>query len=166
MMTVPPHRITLTLGRTFFEHPEAVHLKRMRMAIWLYLALLSRLPKLADVIEIDPAALATSMGVPEGTIRSWLGHLRKGRYVTVQRRNGSLRVTVKRPVPRLFSVAKLARALGESGNESLLEKALKDHADPLIQRALAGALAVRARDIRRSRTALFIYLLKQYEDED
>jgi DNA-binding transcriptional ArsR family regulator len=170
---MPTHQpITLTLDRQLLEHPEAVHLRRMRMALWLYLALLGRLPKESDSIEIAPSELAQSMGLPEGTVRSWIGHLRKARYIALEHRNGTLRIALKHlaatppppmePGPRLFTVAKLTRALGERVNASLLERALGEYPDDVIQRALAGALAVPDSEIRRSRTALFLYLLKRY----
>ena len=148
----------------------------MRSAIWLYLVLLARLPRGRDTIEVEPAAFAQAMGLPEGTIRSWLGHLRKGRYIEAKRLNGGIRVRVKRlatpttrtepPAPtRFFTVAKLERALGEEGSRESLDAALAAHPDPVIQKALAGALAVPAAQIRRSRTALFLYLLKRHDQE-
>lgn len=168
-----PQSATVTLDRRLIEHPQALHLKRMRIAIWLYLDLLSRLAKDADTVEITPADVASDMGLPEGTIRSWLGHLRKAGYVDVMRRNGTLKVLVKRmpervlpPQPvRFFTLARLKAALGESGNDDSLQAVLNLYSDPVIKRALAGALAVPAEQIRKSRTSLFLYLTKRYAQE-
>ncbi|MBP6965786.1 MAG: hypothetical protein KBC96_15435 [Armatimonadetes bacterium] len=165
-----PRPISITLDRRLLEHPQALHIRRMREAVWVYLALLARLPPGADSIEIDPTVLASAMGLPDGSIRSLLGHLRKNRYIDAKRLNGTVRVRVKHSAPltapaappRFFTAAKLGRALGEAGSREALERALDEHADPIIQRALAGALAVPAGEIRRSRTALFLYLLKRY----
>jgi len=172
-----PHPITLTLDRRILEHPRAYHLRRMRAGIWLYLDLLARLPAGASSLEVKPAAIAGAMGLPEGTIRSWLGHLRKANYLDAVRLNGSARVDLKvvrartapdrrpteptRPAtqPRFFTVAKLVRALGEDTERGSLEAALALHADEAVKRALAGALAVPSPQIRKSRTALFLYLL-------
>lgn len=175
-MSVNSDLITIPLPRRLLEHPEGLHIRRLRSAIWLYLALLVRLPSGTDALEVDPKGFGDRMGLPEGTIRSLLGHLRKGRYVEVRRLNGSYRVRVKglglpaqpaiaEPVPRLFTVAKLERALGDRGNRAALESALTAHGDPAIQKALAGALAVPAAEIRRSRTALFLYLLKRHAEQ-
>lgn len=173
--------ITFTLDRRFLEHPTAHHVRKMRAAVWLYLVLLSRLPADADTIEVVPHDLARRMGLPEGTIRSWLGHLRRGRYIDTRRLNGGIEVRVKRrvqptavaaspPEPeapdRFFTVAKLARSLGGSADDVALGAALDQHPDDAIRRALAGALAVPASEIRRSRTALFLYLLKRHAEED
>src|SRR5262249_47595628 len=111
------------------------------------------------------------MGLSEGTIRSWLGHLRKAGYVGAERLNGVVRITIKKgfvpeepvaPKERLFTVAKLQRMLKDKLNVEAFEAALKLYPDPIILRALAGALAPPEEEIRRSRTALFLYLLKRH----
>lgn len=174
-----PSPITLTLDRRLIAHPQAVHLRRMRAGIWLYLELLARQPAGADSFEVEPASIGLEMGLPEGTVRSWLGHLRKSGYLDAQRLNGHVRVTMRRveaPTPRtapapapdpsrLFSVASLQKALGEAGDEEPLQAALNLYPDRVIQRALARTMAVPAERIRRSRTALFIYLLKRHAQD-
>lgn len=171
-----PQPVTLTLDRRILEHPRAYHLRRMRAGLWLYLDLLARLPAGAVTFGVEPAAIGREMGLPEGTVRSWLGHLRKAGYLDATRLNGTIRVTMKRvdaqepaaepakPL-RFFTVAKLQRALGEAGNEEALQAALQIHRDDIVKRALAGTLAVPETRIRRSRTALFLYLLKQHAHE-
>jgi hypothetical protein len=163
--------ITLQLDRRILEHPRAYHLRRMRAGLWLYLDLLARRPAGAETFEVEPAAIGMDMGLPEGTVRSWLGHLRKAGYLAAQRLNGSVRVTIKKgfvpepsatPAARFFTVAKLQRALKDTLNVEAFEAALKLYPDPAIRRALAGALAPPDEEIRRSRTALFLYLLKRH----
>jgi hypothetical protein len=161
----------ITLDRRLLRHPRAYHLRRMRQGLWLYLDLLARLPAGTDTLEVEPAVVAGEMGVEEGFVRSWLGHLSKARYLSTDRLNGVVRVVIKRgyvpepvepPRQRLFSVAKLQRALGDTGNDEAFEAVLRDHPDLIIRKALAGALAVPDAQIRLSRTALFLYLLKRY----
>lgn len=170
--------LTLTIDRSILEHRQAVHLRRMHAAVWLYLVLLARLPKDSDTLDLDPRDTATSMGLPEGTVLSWLGHLRKHHYIEARRLNGTVRVRVKHlpePAPaatppkqepaRFFSVEKLAASLGEGSEKAALEDALAKFSDETIRRALAKTIAVPASEIRRSRTALFLYLLKHYDQE-
>src|SRR5216684_3768425 len=88
--------ITLSLDRRILEHPRAYHLRRMRAGIWLYLDLLARQPTGAETFEVEPAAIGRDMGLPEGTVRSWLGHLRKAGYLDAERLNGKVRITMKR----------------------------------------------------------------------
>src|SRR6185503_19918182 len=128
--------LTLQLDRRILEHPRAYHLRRMRAGIWLYLDLLARLPAGADTFEVEPAAVGRDMGLPEGTVRSWLGHLRKAGYLDAVRLNGKVRVTMKlseapgpaakaTPTPtRFFTVAKIQRALGETSDEAGLQAVL------------------------------------------
>lgn len=61
-----PHRTKLEFERRLLEHPAAYHLRRMRLALWLYLDLLTRLPAGQDTIEVAPLDVAMDMGLPEG----------------------------------------------------------------------------------------------------
>src|SRR5216117_3277363 len=117
--------VTLTLDLRLLRHPRAYHLRRMRAGIWLYLDLLARLPTGAETIEVEPAVIGEAMGLPEGTVRSWLGHLRKAGYVAAERLNGTVRVTIKKgfvpeppvtPQERFFTVQKLQRMLKDRLN--------------------------------------------------
>ncbi len=173
---MPTDHLTLTLDRRILEHPRAHHLRRMRGALWLYLDLLARLPGGAGTIEVEPAAVAGAMGLPEGTVRSWLGHLHKAGYLEAQRLNGKTRVMIERrdpppdpsqpaKPPRFFTAAKVMRALNERSDPGALDDALDRHSDAVVRRALAGALATPAERIRRSRTALFLYLLNRYAQD-
>jgi len=161
----------LTLDRRLLRHPRAYHLRRMRQGIWLYLDLLARLPAGTETLELEPAAVGEEMGLAEGTVRSWLGHLRKAGYLEAVRLNGKVRISIRdgrlsepieTPRHRFFTAAKLQRALGDQGNTEVFEAVLRDHPDTVIRRALAGALAVPDSQIRRSRTALFLFLTNRY----
>ncbi len=175
-MSATSDHATIQIPRRLLEHPRAFHVRRMRAAVWLYVLILSRLPKGSDAVDVDPRETAQAMGLPEGTIVSWLGHLRKCRYIEVLRQDGSIRVRVRRhpvakpsdapPASRYFTVAKVEHALQETGHRDLLEPALAANPDPAVKRALAATLAVPATEIRRSRTALFLYLLKKYAHEE
>src|SRR5262245_285231 len=145
-----PQTLTLTLDRRLLRHPRAFHLRRMRLGVWLYLDLLARLPVGAETIEVEPQAVGEEMGLPEGTVRSWLGHLGKAGYVAAERLNGTIRVTIKKgfvpeppvtPKERFFTVAKLERMLKDKLHTEAFEAALRLYPDPVIRRALAGALA-------------------------
>lgn len=171
-MPSTPNHLTLTLDREILESRGARHLRRMRIAIWLYLELLSKLPEGSVSMSVSPSEVAASMGLPEGTIRSWLGHLRKAGYLTLSGSNGTVVVTIRRlrqviPVTptRFFNLAKLERALGENGHRESLDSVLETYPDAVLKRALAGAIAVPAEDIKKSRTALFLYLAKRYAQE-
>ena len=166
-----PQPITLTLDRRLVKHPRAYHLRRMRAGIWLYLDLLARLPVGAETIEVEPAVVGEEMGLPEATVRSWLGHLRKAGYLASERLNRKVRVMIKKgfvpepaptPKERIFTVPKLQRMLKDKLNVESFEAALRLYPDAVIRRALAGALAPPENQIRRSCTALFLYLLKRY----
>jgi len=151
-------------------------MRRMRGGIWLYLALLSRLRAGSNTVEIDPVGLGKTMGLSADTVRSSIGHLKKSGYVAISRQSGRITIRLKRiPLPkaaqpelpssRRFTIEGLEKALGDRGYRDSLDTALSSHPDETIQRALAGALAVPAEEIRRSRTAFFLYLLKRNTHE-
>lgn len=165
--------VTLTLDRTILEHPRAFHIRRLRSTIWLYLVLLSYLRTGEDTVEIEIDSIVHSMGLSEGTVRSWLGQLKKFRYIAVDRRNESVLIRFKRlqiaprvaQAKRTFTVTSLGRALGEVGHEEVLTAALTRYPPDAIERALGRATDVPRSKIRRSRTALFLYLLNHDEDQ-
>lgn len=173
------HTFSILLDGRLLRHPRAYHLRRMRMGLWLYLDLLARLPAGADRLEVEPAAVAGDLGVTDGFVRSWLGHLAKAGYLETRRLNGAIEVHFRdgaAPEPgaekapaaqkRFFTAAKLSRALDDRANQETFATVLKAHEDPAIRKALAGALAVPENQIRRSRTALFLYLLKNQSHEN
>jgi hypothetical protein len=171
-MSQAAQSVTVTFDRSLVAHPGALHLKRMRIGIWLYLYLLAHTGP--GETEVSPAAVAGQMGLKEGTIRSWLGHLRKGGYLNVKKSGAELLVSLPdksvpeelpRASPRYFTVDRVQEILGEVEARDTLEAALLLYPDRVIQRALAGALAVPDRQIKKSRTALFLYLLKRYGTE-
>jgi hypothetical protein len=90
----------------------------------------------------------------------------------VDRNERSVRVRIKRlqldPVAikgrRHFTVESLERALGESGFRERLIEELARHPPERIRDALDRATDVPRSKIRRSRTALFLYLLNHYEE--
>jgi hypothetical protein len=161
-------RHNLSIEHRLLFHPRAFHLRRMRLGLWLYLALVATSGDSA--FEIETSAFAAEMGISEGRLRSWLGHLKKAGYVDATRVNGSIRIRIKHTAPdpklpaaRFFTVARLQKALKDSGNTEAFEAALRLYGDEVIRSALAGALAPPAEEIRRSRTALFLYLLKRHD---
>ena len=168
-------QLTLNLDMRLLHHPEALHLRRMRIGLWLYLELLSQLDS-GDTLEFFPEITAGKMGLKEGTIRSWLGHLRSAGYIRVRKGDGRLLVTIRgaqaaEPVappaaPRFFTVRRIQEALGEEGSVETLESTLSLYPDRAIQRALAAALAVPPEKIRKSRTALFLFIIKRYTNEN
>jgi hypothetical protein len=170
-----PDTVTVTLRRALLEHREALHLRRMRQSVWLYLSLLAQAEDAGPTIDVDPPALARAMGLPEGTVRSWLGHLRTHRYVDVERHGPLRRVTIRGPAPARvvgetterpdhLSVETLEQRLGERGNADALDEALANHDETDVVRALDQTLAVPKSRIRRSRTALFLYLLRHTDE--
>jgi hypothetical protein len=171
-------RDSTQVRRGLVVDPEAKHYRRMRQAIWLYLYLLLAAPPGSGRRLLDPGAVAQAMGLGETTVRSWLGHLRAGRYLSTEREGRRIwvQLTKWRPESKAGSgnddsgqtgdatslvAERLARKLGEPSQGPSLAGILDGHAPDQVQHALDRALAVPESQIRKSRLALFRYFLKQ-----
>ncbi len=155
--------------------PEAKHVRRMRQAVWLFLFLIVSVNRQTGRRLISPVVVAQEMGLPEATVRSWLGHLRKAGYLSTQRQGRLVRVKIVR-WPRIAvadavtgdsgpaaghaaEAHRLAEALGGNPDDPMWADVLRDHAPDEIERARKRALAVPAQEVRKSRVALFRYFL-------
>lgn len=171
---------TAPLRRGLVADPEARHVRRMRQAVWLYLYLLLAAHPDSGKRLLAPALIAREMGLGEETVRSWLGHLRAHGYVTLERQGDLVRVTVNRwrPAPRPTSPRKpesapgpsrprltatsLAKALGCAPGEPFLKETLAREDPERIREVLERVTRVPESQIRKSRLALFRYLLAQH----
>lgn len=169
---------SVLLRRGLVADASAKHLRRMKQSVWLYLYLLLAANRERGRRLLDPVRVATEMGISEATARSWLGHLRQAGYVTIRREGEHLEVTVTRwrtversgqeaPIPASSgpagvdrrSVEALARALGADPDDPFLAQAVRETDPKLLEQVLEATLRVPAIKIKKSRVALFRYLL-------
>jgi hypothetical protein len=171
---------TAPIRRGLVADPKATHYRRMRQAVWLYLyLLLAANPETGRRLLALPL-VARDMGLSEGTIRSWLGHLRKAGYVRVERVAGNTRVTIhrwrapkvvqeapvtprrasRRPEPRI-TADRLAERLGASPSDPFFAEIVSTAPPGVLRETLEEVLAVPVARIRKSRAALFRYLIRQ-----
>lgn len=170
---------TAPIRRGLVADPKAAHYRRMRQAVWLYLyLLLAANPETGRRLLALPL-VAQDMGFSEGTVRSWLGHLRKAGYVRVERIAGNTRVTLHRwrtpkPVsgagePRTgrrrsepqLTAKRLAERLGAAPDDPFFAGIVSSASQDALREVLEEVLAVPATRIRKSRAALFRYLIRQ-----
>lgn len=182
----PTGLATILLRRGLVVDAEARHYRAMRQAIWLYLYLLLAVNPMTGTRLLSPAQVAVQMGLNEDTIRSWLGRLRKAGYLKVERQGDYLRVEMKRwhtpAVPEPIEVAApakepikprggmtaemLARRLGEEPGDPFWGHAVETWGEPTIRRVLDEVDRVPAERIRKSRAALFRYLITRTAESD
>lgn len=181
----PTGLTTILLRRGLVVDSEARHYRAMRQSVWLYLYLLLAVNPTTGTRLLSPALVAQQMGLNEDTIRSWLGRLRKAGYLRVERQGDYLRVEMKRwRVPVRPAVEKhvedepqpkarggmtpelLARRLGEEPGDPFWEHAVSTWDDPTIRRVLEEVEKVPTERIRKSRAALFRYLITRIEHSD
>ena len=163
-----------TLHKCLVVDRKATHGKRMRQAIWLYLYLLLAVNPATGKRILSPRHIAKEMGLKEETVRSWLGHLRRQGYASVERQGDLVAVTVtkwpkRKPQAASESVNRkspltpeaLAKALGSDPSDPFLREVVMGEDLTRIQEVLAQVTRVPEERIRKSRLALFRYLLKK-----
>ena len=182
-MTIQLVRQATILRQGLVADPEAKHLKRMRQAVWLYLYLFLAVSPASGKRLLSPRLAARDMGLSEATVRSWLGHLRRQGYVSLDRQGDLVRVTVAKwpkqeppeeaapqkpaprraPAPRL-TAAFLAKSLGCPPDEPYLSEVLSQEDAIRVRAALEKVAEIPESRIRKSRLALFRYLITHPED--
>ncbi|MCL4704889.1 hypothetical protein KJ068_06995 [bacterium] len=185
--------------------PKAKHYQRMKQAVWLYLYFIAFSNLKTGKLTAQLSDIAHDMGLPEETLRSWLGHLRKWHYVMAEKQGDEvlfkitkwkniateLEATVspqqeklkkntgrriepiqtasgeERKVHDVSGLAhEIASALEEPDNQPYFEELCRRYSDHIIQKSLEEARAVPTEKIKKSRGALFAYLVKKYAREE
>ena len=178
---------------------DAKHYRKMGQAIWLYLYLIANANFKTGILTSQFNDIASEMGLPEATVRSWLGHLTKRHYVSVRRERGEVVFKIAkwktfplepaetlatgqvrkssklRKLPSFFSSNKvlteseaqklaqyIANDFKETKNLHFILAVCRQHSTKIIKEAFTKVSAMPAERIRKSRSALFIYLTKKY----
>jgi len=158
--------------------------QRMRQTIWLYLYLVLQLNPRTGRLVTEVSTIGQDMGISEETIRSWLGHLRRKGYVSVKRQGGYWLITVTglRPIPEsppakvlrpdeVVNVEKqrlaqrIAKEFEDEGNLPYYQDLCERYPEHLINRAFSEVRKVPELKIKKSRGALFTYLVKKYDSK-
>ena len=183
-MTDAPQWAPIQLRPGLVVDPRAKHFRAMKQAIWLFLYLIS----VADpqgIALIQIAIVSKEMGLPEDTIRSWLGQLRKNGYLDTLQQGEGVQVTISRwdapaevskesgqsPTPKPPTLvnhdqsSNLATALGGDPDDPMWDSILAQHSKTHIQATLDRVKKVPPQQIRKSRVALFLYLLRNNQDK-
>lgn len=185
--------------------PKAKHYHRMKPAVWLYLYFIAFSNLRTGKLTAQLSDIAQDMGLPEETLRSWLGHLRKWHYVMAEKQGDEvvfkitkwkniatkleatlspLKENIKKKAGRQIdpiqidsreecqvhdatSLAhEIASALEEPDNQSYFEELCRRYPDHIIQKSLEDAREVPMEKIKKSRGALFAYLVKKYDHKE
>ena len=160
---------TAPLRRGLVIDGDAKHIKRMRQAVWVYIYLLLAINPATGKRLVSPALISKHMGVSEETVRSWLGRLRKAGYLKYEKQGAYLRITLERwrPTPMQaespvsLTAHQLAKELGGDPEDPLWHQVLTAGQPGAVSNVLAEVKRVPADRIKKSRVALFRYLIKK-----
>lgn len=156
--------------------------RSLHTALWLYLVLRAAAAPETGRLLIKPVELAHLLGVSPETISSLLGRLRVHRFVETRRVQGQLEIRVAdwTPPPRAQAATatrhgalggqdeptglayEIAEAFADLDSLARYEDLVESHPEPLVRRAFREARLVPRGRVRKSRGALFTYLLKTY----
>lgn len=178
MIAIQPTGLaTIQIRRGLIVDAQARHFRSMRQSVWLYLYLLLAVNPATGARLFLPVEIGKQMGLKEDTIRSWLGRLRKAGYILVERQGDYLRIEITRwhvPVPPIqkddgpeekqhrptgLTAEQLAHELGEEPGDPFWEHAIETWDESTIREVIADVRRVPDEQIRKSRAALFRYLI-------
>ncbi|MCK4351823.1 hypothetical protein KAW65_00255 [candidate division WOR-3 bacterium] len=161
------------IRRGLVADKDAKHYYRVKNAIWLYLYLVlsanSKTGKLLSRLDF----IASQMGICKDTLQTWLGHLKKWGYVTTQKQGESIVFKLSRwkesYQPKVEAKAKeellaerIAKTFKDEENLSYYETLCERYSEDLINLAFREVKKIPSSKIRKSRGALFTYLVKKY----
>lgn len=158
---------------------EGRNYQRMRQTIWLYLYLVLQLNARTSRLVTKVSTISQDMGIKQETIRSWLGHLKKQGYVSVKGQGDYLMIAVTGLKPTAESpkvlrpdqvvnveqqrlAQRIAKEFKDEDNLGYYEDLCERFPEHLINRAFSEVRKVPQAKIKKSRGALFTYLVKKY----
>lgn len=162
------------IRRGLVADPDAKHYFRMKNAIWLYLYLaLSVNPRTGKLLsKLD--FISSQMGIAKETLQTWLGHLKRWGYVSVEKQGESLLFKLSRwreptePNPKQEIETKenplaseIARTFQDEENQGYYAWVCENYPENLVKRAFEQVKMMPNDKIKKSRGALFTYLVKK-----
>ena len=164
---------------------DGSHYTRLRQGYWLYLYLLLKAHPDSGKLVMAPEKAASETGVKVETVRSWLGHLRKQGYLHARRQGQVYVLTLSNwsvgrnhSFPELIpdedyengyhelTPEELTKRLGNGDGLSFYRSLCDRYPQDILCRALSEVEAIPAERIKKSRGALFTYLVKKYAQEE
>lgn len=183
--------------------PQAKHYHRMKSSVWLYLYLIAFSNLRSGKLIARLSDIAADMGLPEETLGSWLGHLKKRHYVDVEKQGNALLFKIMKwqnissefetkasvetiktqsakkskisepvahelPLPNNSSQLAnyIANLLNEPTYQAAFESICRLYPQNIIQKALMETKEIPSEKIKKSRGALFLYLVKKYAQQE
>jgi len=168
-------------------HPQANHYGKLSQAFWLYVYLLICAHPASGRLIISSEKVAAQLNVKSSTIQSWLGHLKKQRYLTARHQALTWVVTItgwpvdlKENSPALIpdegfdedepndeiTPKLLHQRLGNGVGSHYYDMLVERYPQDILKRALSDVELVPVSRIKKSKGALFTYLVKKYAQEE
>jgi hypothetical protein len=170
------------VAKNLILNPLGKHMSRMGKAIWVYLYLLIVINDKSGRAIVKSAEIAKETGISENNILTGFGILKKWNYIDVKKQNSTFVITVckwkkifnsLKPLisnPKPYSdhnqiAIYIADILQEKESISQFISSVKQYSSVAIHSCLQKTVMVPKEKIKKSRTALFLYFLKQHEKQ-
>lgn len=180
-MPEPPRRTLrpVTFPVRLLADPR--HARTMHSALWLYLVLRAAAAPDTGRLQVAVEDLARVLDLKPAAVSSLLGRLRTHGYVETRRVHGQLEIRIvdwtptaqssppsPRPIPEPDHASglalEIATAFGDVGNLARYEDLVERFPEALVRQAFREARLMPRARVRKSRGALFTFLLKNYAD--
>jgi hypothetical protein len=185
MCNQPSINIITTLKQLILSS-EGNHYYKLKQGLWLYLYLLIKAHPESGKLVIIPDRIAVEIGVKSESVHSWLGQLRKHGYVQLRKQGQAYVLSLSNyPGEQPAHVSELIPDEGyeDSSKDGLtpeeLEKRIgngeslpyyrsvcRRYSKDVIAQALSDVEATPSERIRKSKGALFTFLVKKYAEEE
>lgn len=167
---------------------DSRHARGLHSALWLYLVLRAAAAPDTGRLQTTHDELGRALGVGTETVSSLLGRLRAHGYVETRRVHGQVEIRVchwqtntpraagrgrprvrdPEPAPQNSLAFEIAEAFDDLGSLARYEDLVESYPEAAVQRAFRETRLMPQDRVRKSRGALFTYLLKNhaYDDND
>lgn len=168
-------------------NPQQNHYVKLRQAFWLYAYLLICADPGSGKLLVSSDKIAGQLNVKGTTIQSWLGHLNRQKYLSARHQTGSWAVSITgwpserpsvKPVmisddegekddePDKITPSLLHERIGNGEGVHYYEVLVEKYPQDILRRALSDVMVVPASRIKKSKGALFTFLVKRYAQEE
>lgn len=196
------------LYRELVCHPEGEHYKKLGKVGWLMVYILTEAGD-DGIYTGSSQKIADDMGLYILTVRAWLRHLERSKYITIEGRWDSMKIKILKPsgaaytrkavekgksakksknnsandndniniynndndsndndgTSQKLTAEYIAKSFGDEDNIAFYIHAFGSYPEKVIRKAFQQVNTMPARKIKRSRGALFNYLLKKFNEE-
>jgi hypothetical protein len=171
--------MTINILKDLVQNRNGFHYAQMKQAIWLYVFVILNVDLNKGSINLKYTDISRLTGIREPIIRTWLGQLSKYQYLNIKKMGSNVKISLPNALRKRYPnendeiennesikdqtlANQIAHTLKEPDKIDMFQDLVKKHNASLIRRALREASAIPNSRIKKSRAALFYFLINKY----